>query len=671
MSFSAAIKIDPANIIGDVNPYLYGANLEQIGESIYGGIWAEMLKSPKFSGADPNFVAMVSGAVRNPNAGVVIPWKAVNPDYERVICAHDCTDFYVRPRYQMDHAVHKGIHPPAGMRGVWTAQQSQRIQILEPGTTHHGICQNQLLLKQGATYEVRLVMKGSGQNITVTLGDQIWTINHVSADWETYTTTLTLKQEAQDGRFAITFVDAGTLWIGRASLMEATHVQGFRADVIQAIKDSWTPTWLRWPGGNFASAYHWQDGIGDQDKRPPYLDPAWQIWEYHDVGTDEFMQYCKLIGSEPVLTINMGTGSAKEAAEWVEYCNGDTNTTFGAMRAANGHPEPYNVKTWFVGNEQFGNWQDGHVDAETYARRYLEFSRAMLAVDPGLYLPAVGVPSDQYSHWNRRILEIAGDEMDVLSFHWYSIRTMSWDSPPPAEDLVLAQLAAAHEIGRLLEATIEISKANSNPAVPIAFDEWNPYLRAKPPLFLEDYNLADGLYTGGVMNSVLRQCDMVHMSAPFNFTNVMGNYRITQGSVWATPSTLVLDLMTRYRGTVGIDCTVTQYPTFKSPEIGLQVAYNDVPMIDAAATYDPEQKITYLSLVNYNLRESGSVQINMPDLAQKAIVHTVTSESAVALNTEQNPEAVQIKTSAWDTAELLEIPPLAFCLVIIDLSLIF
>jgi alpha-N-arabinofuranosidase len=665
MSFSAAIKIDPTNVIGEVNHYLYGANLEQIGESIYGGVWAEMLKSPKFSGPDPHFVAMAQGGERNQNAGVVVPWEALNPDYERVICDHDCTDFYVRARYQMDHAVHKGIHPPAGMRGVWTAQQSQRIVIRESDMLLHGICQNGLLLKRGASYELRLVMKGMGQTVTVTLGDQTWTIDDVATDWETYTTTLVIGQEELDGRLAVAFVDEGTLWIGRASLMQATHVDGFRADVIQAIKDNWTPTWLRWPGGNFASAYHWQDGVGDRDKRPPYLDPAWQIWEYHDVGTDEFMQYCKLIDSEPVLTINMGTGSAKEAAEWVEYCNGDVNTKFGAMRAENGHPEPYNVKTWFVGNEQFGNWQDGHVDAETYARRYLEFSKAMLAVDPNLYLPAVGVPSDQHGHWNERVLKMAGEEMDVLSFHWYSIRTMRWDAPPPADDLVLAQLAAAHEIDRILDTTIEISRAHSDPAVPIAFDEWNPYLRAKPPLFIEEYNLADGLYTGGVMNAVLRRCDMVHMSAPFNFTNVMGNYRITQGSVWATPSTLVLDLLTRFRGSVGIDCKVVETPTFSSPEIGLQVAYSGVPTIDAAATYDAEQKVVYLSIVNHDLRDEGVVQVDLSGLAGNAIVYTVSGESGVVLNTEGGPKAVEIKTGAWDMASALVVPPLAFCLVVI------
>ncbi|MEM7115394.1 MAG: alpha-L-arabinofuranosidase C-terminal domain-containing protein, partial [Chloroflexota bacterium] len=591
-----------------------------------------------------------------------------HPDYQRVICDHDCTDFYVRSRYQMDHAIHKGIHPPAGTRGVWTPQQSQSITIREADGQPHGIQQGGLLLQAGRAYDIRLVMKGEGQRVTVGLGDQTWTIEGVSDAWQTYRQQIVMQQVEENGRFSITFTDEATLWVARASLMPADNVEGFRADVIEAIKENWTPTWLRWPGGNFASAYHWMDGIGDRDKRPPYLDPAWQIWEYHDVGTDDFITFCRLIDSEPVLTINMGTGGPEEAAAWVEYCNGDASTKYGAMRAANGHPEPYNVKTWFVGNEQFGNWQDGHVDAETYARRYLEYSEAMLAVDPELFLPAVGVPSDHHRHWNERVLKVTGSKMDALSVHHYSVRTMSWPEPPSEEDLVPFQLTASHEIDLLLQDTIAIAKAHSNPAVPLAFDEWNTYLRAKPPLFIESYNLADGLYTGGVMNSVLQRCNDIIMSAPFNFTNVMGNYRITQGSVWATPSTLVLDLMTRFRGKVAVECQVIETPTFGSPAIAQQIAYEDVATINAAATFDEANQRLFLSLVNFATEQAATIQLDGLDLTGVAEIYQITAVSATALNTEEEPQAVQIKQSEWKAGGRLTVPPLSFSLISIPVA---
>ena len=667
MAFKAVIRVDPDSVIGPVNDYLYGANLEQIGESIYGGIWGEMLKSPKFAGPDKNFFSVAYGGERNPDAGIVKPWRAVNPDYDRVICDHDCTDFYVRPRYQMDHAVHKGIHPPAGMRGVWTAQQSQRITIREADGLPHGIAQDGLLLEAGHPYELRLVMKGEGQDVTVALGDQSHTIQALGSEWQTITFQLTPTAATDKGVLAITII-AGTLWIGRASLMRSDSIHGFRKDVIESIDKNWTPSWLRWPGGNFASAYHWQDGIGDRDKRPPYLDPAWQIWEYHDIGTDEFVQYCRLINSEPVLTINMGTGGPAEAAAWVAYCNEAASGEWGSKRAANGFPEPHNIKTWFVGNEQFGNWQDGHVDAETYARRYIEFAEAMLAVDPDLTLLAVGVPSNQFSHWNERVLNIAADKMAMLSFHWYSIRTMSWETPPPVEALVLAQLAASHEIDFILEKTIEISEANSAPFVPIAFDEWNTYLRAKPPFFLEEYNLADGLYTGGVMNACLRRADKVHMSAPFNFINVMGNYRVSRGAVWATPATLVLDLMTRLRGTAAVRCRVTDTPTFSSPEIGQQLAYEAIPTVDAAATYDDEAGRLFLSVINFSMTETAAISLVDVDPAGPCQIHQVSGPSGIALNTEAEPKAVQI-VSREAAIDEIELPPLTFAMIEVPLRL--
>ena len=186
MVFQAAIAVNPSRITGEIHNYLYGANLEQIGESIYGGIWAEMLKSPKFSGPDRHFVSMALGGERNPHHGVVYPWESANPDYQRVIFDHDYSHVFVRPRYQTDSAIHKGIHPPAGTRAVWTGQQSQRITIREDDGRPHGIKQGDLDLEAGRSYQLRLVLKGEGQDVQVTLADESWTIPAVGQEWQTY-----------------------------------------------------------------------------------------------------------------------------------------------------------------------------------------------------------------------------------------------------------------------------------------------------------------------------------------------------------------------------------------------------------------------------------------------------------------------------------------------------
>jgi alpha-N-arabinofuranosidase len=290
----------------------------------------------------------------------------------------------------------------------------------------------------------------------------------------------------------------------------------------------------------------------------------------------------------------------------------------------------------------------------------------MRQVDPDLLLLAVGVPTDQFGHWNERVLSIAGGQMDMLSMHWYSLRTMRRENPPPPEEVILPQLAAAHEVDFILRNTLETIAQHSDPPVPLAFDEWNTYIRAKPPLFLEDYNVADALYTGGLMNACIRMCNRIKMSAPFNFINVMGNYRVTSRAVWPTPATLVLDVFTRFRGPVGIDCQVTETPTFSSPEIGQQFAYDNVPTVDAAATYDPELGLVYLSVVNHDREQAAAIRVDGLPRIDGVTIYQVSGNDGTELNTEEDPSAVAIQQSNLsENAKIFQVPPLSFSMVVV------
>src|SRR5512133_387605 len=166
----------------------------------------------------------------------------------------------------------------------------------------------------------------------------------------------------------------------------------------------WTVPLLRSPSGNFASTYHWQDGIGPAERRPTRKNEAWTGLEYNPIGTDEYMRLCRLIGAEPQITVNMATGSAQEAAAWVEYCNAGSETPMGRLRASLGHPEPFNVRLWEVGNEIYGAWQAGYIGADENAERFLAFAQAMRAVDPAIELIATGnsfdfvTPGPGYDH---------------------------------------------------------------------------------------------------------------------------------------------------------------------------------------------------------------------------------------------------------------------------------
>ena len=657
----ATIRINSERVIGQAHDHLYGANLEHLGQAIYGGVWAEMLVDRKFAGNDHMYSGANEGLHNtNPSVGIVFPWRAVNADRDAVLFAHDNTDFY-------------------------TGRQSQRITIRVADSMPHGIMQGSLYLEAERDYALRLVVKGAGQALTVRLGEETWRIDALPDDWQTLNHTFAKAGHNPKGALNLTITE-GSAWIGCASLMPTDNMEGFRADVIQAMRD-WKPTQLRWPGGNFVSAYDWMAGIGDRDWRSAYLDPAWWQWEMNDMGTDEFVTLCRLVGAEPVLTINMGDRTVDDAAAWVEYCNGGADTKYGDMRARVGFPEPHNVRTWFVGNEQFGNWQVGHVDARTYARRYLEFAAAMRAVDPDLTLIGVGVPVDLYARWNEEVLSIAGAEMDQYSVHYYSIRTEKQADSPPPETVILPKLTAAHEVEGMLDATLAVMDQHSPKTLPLAFDEWNTYFSAKPPAFIEGYDMADAVYTASVMHLMLSRADRIRYSAIYHLVNVMGNYitsplyewdalNLGRGGGWVPastgesphkpatikmPATLVLELLTRFRGADSLHTRV-DCGTFSSPALGNQPAFDGVPLVNAAATHDRDARMLYVSLANCSPSEAVAVTLDGVDVKGEVELHIVAGESPLATNTFDAPHAVAIQSRRVPVDDIV-LPPCSFAML--------
>jgi alpha-L-arabinofuranosidase len=218
------------------------------------------------------------------------------------------------------------------------------------------------------------------------------------------------------------------LLVDRFFLFPDDRVENFDPTILELARQ-WPVPLLRWPGGNFASTYHWRDGVGPPDRRPTRKNDAWYGLEYNFIGTDEYMQLCRLLGAEPHITVNTGSGTPEEAAAWVEYCNGDASTPMGRLRAANGHREPYGVKLWEIGNEIYGAWQGGYFGAEENALRSAEFAEAMRAVDPSIELIATGSsfdfvqPCAAFDHttadrqWHLQLLEKAAGKVDYLSLH--------------------------------------------------------------------------------------------------------------------------------------------------------------------------------------------------------------------------------------------------------------
>ncbi len=256
----------------------------------------------------------------------------------------------------------------------------------------------------------------------------------VAAQWQAFTGTFEVPETAPDEgiyRLALSADAQGQFVVNRVLLSPTDNVSGCDLDVVRLLRDS-SLALLRWPGGNFVSGYHWRDGVGPIEQRPTRDNPAWACLEYNLFGTDEFMAFCRLVGCEPQICVNAGDGTSQEAADWVEYCNGSADTPMGRLRAANGHPEPYGVKLWEVGNEVYGSWQTGWTTSAGYADRYGRFSKAMLERDPSITLIANGAPTffagptgggpDVWTEsprldWNRRLCREYADSLQWISDH--------------------------------------------------------------------------------------------------------------------------------------------------------------------------------------------------------------------------------------------------------------
>lgn len=349
-----------------ISDYMYGGFVEHIANLIYYSLWSEVLDDRKFYHAvDSKPLPQAEGFTRRmmpqPNK-----WVPVGPD----------------SGITMDgSAPYVGTHSPI-------------VQLM--GASPRGIAQSGLSLASKG-YTGRIVLAADpGARLAATLiwgsgADERQTVQIAGGrDWSVVPLSFTCRAHTTQGRLEIIGTGAGTFRIGAVSLMPADNIRGFRADTMALLKEM-NCRILRMPGGNFVSGYDWKDTIGDPDRRPPVMDPQWHAVQPNDVGVDELLRMCReILGVEPEWCVNTGFGEPRSGAELVEYVNGAASTQWGAMRAANGRPEPYKVRYWNVGNEMYGHWQLGHMALDQYVIKHSLFADAMRAVDPSIYIIAPG-----------------------------------------------------------------------------------------------------------------------------------------------------------------------------------------------------------------------------------------------------------------------------------------
>lgn len=539
---------------------LYGHFIEHLGRCVYGGIWAERLANRKFAG-------------RADASGVVEGWSAIGAGGGAVFSPD--TRVYVAPA------------------------QCQRM-VVARGGAERGLVQGAIALEAGRGYSVRVVLRQEGLEAPVLVrlrnGDVVYDERRVQvrSDWTAEQFELRSPADDPDAEFSLTTTGTGTLWFGAVSLMPADNVHGLRSDTLEAIRGL-SPPVIRWPGGNFVSGYDWRDGIGPRDARPVRWDRAWGQWEPNDFGTDEFLALCREVGAEPYICANAGEGSAREAAGWVEYCNGSATTAHGALRARNGHREPYGVVVWGLGNEMWGSWQLGALDAEKYSSKAVEMARAMRAASPvALHLVGVGVEGGTWDDWNRRALPLVGHECQYLSVHHYHFVDVADDIPTQ----LVTSLEAVRGIARMLRETSEIAQAVGSP-VPLALDEWNIAQNTTrvPGGKAPGYRLLEALWTCGMFHVLHRLGDRVSMANLTLLTDWSSPILTTQTEVLRTTQYHAFALYANHFG-----------DTLVPVELEAPRLTPDLPVLDVSAAVSDGGRELHLACINYH--PSGAVMVD-------------------------------------------------------------
>lgn len=339
---------------------------------------------------------------------------------------------------------------------------------------------------------------------------------------------------------------------------------------------------MRWPGGNFLMGYDWKDGIGPKDQRPVRINLAWGGKDNNNVGTDEWMKLNKAIGSENVVAVNLGLGSILDAAYWVEYCNYKGGTYYSDLRAKNGHPQPYNVKIWDLGNEVDGlPWELGHKSAEGYVETAREAAKAMRSVDNSIKLVGSGSsyyePTNKWFDWNRTVLEGIGDKINYLSIHRY------WEGGTPDSfyNYIGNGSMDFDEKIRLVAEQIQTARSKMNFKNPIAIsvDEWGTFSR----------NFMGVLPIAECLNSFIRHADVVKMA---NFT--MATSLLSSDPKKGTFKSPVFYAFKLFSN----NCRGTSVDTYVACDTFSTKLYNGIPYLDATTVYSKDNNVVYINVIN-------------------------------------------------------------------------
>lgn len=433
---------------------------------------------------------------------------------------------------------------------------------------------------------------------------------------------------------------------------------GFRRDVMGEMKQLGVPI-IRYPGGNFVSGYNWLDGVGPKDQRPTVLERAWNSLETNQFGTNEFIDWCRLVETEPLLGFNLGTGTPEMAVAYVEYCNVDRGTKWSELRRSHGYEEPHNVRYWCLGNEMDGPWQMGHMPAREYGRKARDSARQIRRIDPSLQLIACGSSNTilpTYLVWDREVLEECYDQVDGISLHNYYGNTEQLTGNS-SERYLAMNLDMERQIQEIAAVCDYVQGTLKSPRrLWLSFDEWNVWYRARgglfangqrqfaPRLLEEEYNLEDALLVGGFLNTLLRRSDRVRVGCLAQIINVIAPLVTNDEGVLRQSIYFPYAWALKYaRGRV-LDLLV-ESETYPIRGAGLREDFardDEVPFLDVVATLDREQGTACVFALNRDLAGERELVLDWvdPEPARVLACETLTGPDLKAVNTFKQPGRV-------------------------------
>ena len=636
-SFAAQVSIGgPAPDAPALNRLLFGKFTEHLGRNVYGGAWAQLVENPEFAPATawPDRAVLLR---RLQAAGREHGLPALSASLAQDLPPWWQTDGTAACRLEV-----RRTQPVLSLDGATSADASIRTPLYLP--TH-----------RERRYVLRLWLRAD-----VPVRVSLW---QAATPWATVklaaSPRLCMQEAVLEGADApppgtsFQLVIAPEGWgraeLRRCLLFPADHLDGWDPEVVAHMRAARLPL-LRFPGGNFVSAYHWRDGVGPAEDRPVLPNPAWPEAEWNHVGTDEWLHLCELVGAEPLICVNAGTGSPEEAADWVEYCNSAATSPLGALRALNGHPAPYGVRLWEVGNELYGNWQAGATDAAGYAARYGAYARTMALRDPKVQLIANGDTEE----WNRTV--VFGSDEPVLTLSHHAL----YDGFPEGADprtVYLEHMAFPAAYRRkwdaLTEALHEAGRARR-----LAITEMQVFTHR--PSLPTNATVMEAVWDASILHEAIRAGEIITLVTHSALVNHGGGLRKERGVVYPQPCWWVTHLYGSAPDDLLLCPADIQSPSFTAEHAYRLPIAPDVPWLDVIGLATPDGSTVVIFLVNRHPDSACQVALKLPGAGGEMEVQTLAGDSYMAHNSWDRPDAVapRIDRRPWPAGvEELHVPP--------------